>query len=497
MLRYTFKRIITFIPMMIAISLLAFIISINAPGDPVDRLVKSDQDGGANANTAGSNNEQKEKVRRELGLHLPIFYFTISDYATPNNLHTISNEDERENLKELIHKYGNWSQVKRYYESIKSTQTIYQEKTIYDIYEDGAILSKSDSNNIAETWNQIGMALTKMLEENNEDVTKSNLSILTTSILDNNNFEHLEEGLNTILKENYELEKKSTKWKRYIPSLHFYGVKNQYHLWLFGNGKDREGILRGDFGKSYNDGQLIKNKIWDRIGISFSLSLISILIAYLISIPLGIYSAYQKDSPQDRTVSVILFILYSLPSFFVGTLLLLWFSNPDNLYWFPESGIQNPITWDENWKWYEWQALEHRIPYLVLPLITYTYGSFAFLSRIMRIGMIEVVGQDYIRTARAKGLSEKVVILKHALRNSLLPIITVFAAVFPVSVGGSIIIEYIFTIPGMGLEIFNAIQNQDYPMIITFFTLAGFLTMIGYLVADILYAVADPRISYK
>ena len=122
--------------MMIAISLLAFIISINAPGDPVDRLVKSDQDGGANANTAGSNSEEREKVRKELGLHLPIFYFTISDYATPNNLHTISNEDERNNLTQLIHKHGNWGQIKKYYESIKFTQTIYQDKTIYDIYKE-------------------------------------------------------------------------------------------------------------------------------------------------------------------------------------------------------------------------------------------------------------------------------------------------------------------------------------------------------------------------
>lgn len=497
MLKYTLKRIITFIPMMIAISLLAFIISINAPGDPVDRLVKSDQDGGANANTAGSNSEEREKVRKELGLHLPIFYFTISDYATPNNLHTISNEDERENLKQLIHKHGNWDQIKKYYESIKFTQTIYQDKTIYDIYKEHSNLNKSDSNRIAETWNQIGMALTKMLEENNQEITENNLSILKSSILNNSDFLHLETGLNNIIQEEYNLEEKSTKWKTYIPSIHFYGINNQYHQWLLGNGKDRKGILRGDFGKSYNDGQLIKNKIWDRIGISFALSIISILIAYLVSIPLGIYSAYKKDSTQDRAVSIMLFILYSLPSFFVGTLLLLWFSNPDNLYWFPESGIQNPITWDENWKWFQWQALEHRMPYLVLPLITYTYGSFAFLSRIMRIGMIEVVGQDYIRTARAKGLSEKVVILKHALRNSLLPIITVFAAVFPVSIGGSVIIEVIYTIPGMGLEIFTAIQNQDYPMIITFFTLAGFLTMVGYLVSDILYAVVDPRISYK
>jgi peptide/nickel transport system permease protein len=184
-----------------------------------------------------------------------------------------------------------------------------------------------------------------------------------------------------------------------------------------------------------------------------------------------------------------------MPSFFVGTLLLLQFANPDNLSWFPVSGIQDPTLFDPNWSL--WMKLKHRMPYLILPIITYTYGSFAFLSRIMRIGMIDVVSQDYIRTARAKGLGEGKVILKHALRNSLLPIITVFAAIFPMAIGGSIIIEVIFSIPGMGVEAYNGILNYDYPMIITVFTLAGFLTMVGYLVADILYAVVDPRISYK
>ena len=143
------------------------------------------------------------------------------------------------------------------------------------------------------------------------------------------------------------------------------------------------------------------------------------------------------------------------------------------------------------------KRINHQLPYLVLPLITLTYGSFAFLSRIMRVGMIEIVSQDYIRTARAKGLSENKVIFKHALRNSLLPIITVFAAIFPTCIGGSVIIEVIFSIPGMGTEIFNAVLNYDYPMIVSFFTLIGFLTMVGYLVSDILYAVVDPRISYK
>ena len=491
MLKYSIKRILTFIPMLIAISLISFIISINAPGDPVARMTQGGEAGSAQTGTSSTEKDKEEK-RRELGLHLPIFYFNFSNYATPKDLHKVSSTSEKANLTSLIHQYGNWESIYKYYLSLKSAQTYYQQNEI----------DTSSSKEEFEIFNQIGMSLNTLLEENKEDILDQNIILLSKNILSlskknltqrDSLFSHFVK----IQKNQNQLKSTSQRWKTYIPTIKFYGHDNQYHLWLFGNGNERAGIFRGDFGISYNDGKPIKDKIWDRVGISFALSIISILIAYLVSIPLGIYSAYKKDSITDRGISLVLFILYSLPSFFIGTLLLLWFANTNNFYWFPESGIQNPITWDANWRWWEWEALQHRIPYLILPLITYTYGSFAFLSRIMRIGMIDVVGQDYIRTARAKGLSEKTVILKHALRNSLLPIITVFAAVFPLSVGGSIIIEVIFTIPGMGLEIFNAIQNQDYPMIIAFFTLAGFLTMIGYLVSDILYALVDPRISYK
>ena len=318
---------------------------------------------------------------------------------------------------------------------------------------------------------------------------------MNTLVATNNFLAHLSTPLSVVKSAREKMFSNATRWKNYIPNLQWYGGENQYHLWLFGNGKNRHGLIRGDFGISYIDGQPIQDKIWKAVWISFSLSLISIFLAYLISIPIGIYSAYKKDSKVDRGLSLVLFILYSMPSFFVGTLLLLQFANPDHLSWFPVSGIQDPTLFDPNWSM--WMKLKHRMPYLILPIITYTYGSFAFLSRIMRIGMIDVVSQDYIRTARAKGLGEGKVILKHALRNSLLPIITVFAAIFPMAIGGSIIIEMIFSIPGMGLEIINALQNYDYPMIITVFTLSGFLTMVGYLVADILYAVVDPRISYK
>ena len=134
---------------------------------------------------------------------------------------------------------------------------------------------------------------------------------------------------------------------------------------------------------------------------------------------------------------------------------------------------------------------------MVLPLITYTYSSFAFISRIMRSSMLENLNQDYIRTARAKGLDENKVLWRHTLRNSLLPVITIFVNIFPMAIGGSVIIETIFTYPGMGLGSYEAIHNYDYPTIVAIFTLSGFLTMVGYLVADILYAIADPRISYR
>lgn len=223
--------------------------------------------------------------------------------------------------------------------------------------------------------------------------------------------------------------------------------------------------------------------------------MVSVILGYLVSIPLGIQSAVNRDSPFDRISSVIVFILFSIPSFWAATVLLMTFANPDVFHWFPASGIEPVRGFSADAGFIErWSA---RLPYLVLPIISYTYASFAFLSRTMRVSMLEIVNQDYIRTARAKGLSERTVIYKHALRNALLPIITVFANIFPVAIGGSVVLEVVFTIPGMGKEVYDAIVNQDYPMVVAVLTITGVLTLIGYLVSDILYAVVDPRISYS
>ena len=492
MLKYTIKRVLTFIPMLIAISLIAFIISINAPGDPVERLSKAAGNEGSAEQQSGASKKIKQELRKKLGLDLPIFYVSISDLASSDTLYKIQDKYHKANLEKLTHQSGNWQAVADYYNQLLKLQKKSEYVNAKQIVELNPNLSL---NTVNEAINQFGFEIGSLLETAEKEIVALKFDKMNTLVANNNFLAHLGTPLSIVKSAREKMFSNATRWKNYIPNLQWYGGKNQYHLWLFGNGKNRHGLIRGDFGISYIDGQPIQDKIWKAVWISFGLSIISIFLAYLISIPIGIYSAYKKDSKVDRGMSLVLFILYSMPSFFVGTLLLLQFANPDNLSWFPVSGIQDPTLFDPNWSL--WMKLKHRMPYLILPIITYTYSSFAFLSRIMRIGMIDVVSQDYIRTARAKGLGEGKVILKHALRNSLLPIITVFAAIFPMAIGGSIIIEVIFSIPGMGVEAYNGILNYDYPMIITVFTLAGFLTMVGYLVADILYAVVDPRISYK
>jgi len=492
MFKYALKRILTFIPMLIAISLLSFVISINAPGDPVERLSKAAGSEGSAEQQSGASKKIKQELRKKLGLDLPIFYFSITDLAASDTLYKVQDKYHKANLEALTHQSGNWEAVSEYYLSLLDLQKAHQIIDAKEIVLNDTSLSL---NTVNEAANQFGFEIGSLLETSDETLVPLKFEKMNGLLKNHIFLSNLRTPLSNVTQSREILFTNATRWKTYIPTISWYGGKNQYHLWLLGNGKDRKGLLRGDFGISYIDSQPIESKIWQKVGISFSLSIISIFLAYLISIPIGIYSAYKKDSAADKGMSLVLFVLYSMPSFFVATLLLLQFANPDNLSWFPVSGIQDPTIFDPNWSL--WMKLKHRMPFLILPIITYTYGSFAFLSRIMRVGMIDVVSQDYIRTARAKGLGEGKVILKHALRNSLLPVITVFAAIFPMAIGGSIIIEVIFSIPGMGVEVLNSILNYDYPMIITVFTLSGFLTMIGYLVADLLYAVVDPRISYK
>ncbi|MFC2176184.1 ABC transporter permease [Bacteroidota bacterium] len=496
MLKYIVRRIIVFVPTLIAITLLGFVIMISAPGDPVERMVVAAQAGGEVGSQSANQLEQKKFWSKKLGLDLPIFYFSLNSLAQTDTLYKLYDRNEREALARLSNEYGNWPAISKYYLAVDA-------------------LNKAHTDLEIDTLMALGHSLADVKEDVNRSYFESsalkatyNLTVIESKIAKlealyaKEYMVSLRDDLAAVKANFKAVQATATPWKRYIPVLNFY-ANNQYHRWVFGDGnwlttkgfEFTKGIVRGDFGTSYTTKMPIHEVIMTKIFWSFFFTMISVVLGYLVSIPLGIQSAVRKDSRFDRITTVVLFILYSIPSFWLATLLLMTFANPDVLYMFPASGVEPVRGFEEGAGFL--QIWSERLPYLILPIVSYTYSSFAFLSRTMRVSMLEIVNQDYIRTARAKGLSENTVIYKHALRNALLPIITVFANIFPVAIGGSVILEVIFTIPGMGSEVYNAIVNQNYPMVIAVFTITGVLTLVGYLVSDILYAVVDPRISYS
>jgi peptide/nickel transport system permease protein len=260
----------------------------------------------------------------------------------------------------------------------------------------------------------------------------------------------------------------------------------QYLLWL-------RDLVTLEFGRSFQDNRPVLEKIAERLPITLAMNLFAVLIAYGIAIPLGVYSATHSGTALDRFLTFLLFALYSLPSFWVAMLAVTFLCNPEYLALFPTGGIRS-IFHSEQWSL--WQRIVDHAWHLTLPMLVYTYASFAFISRQMRSALLEVLRQDYIRTAYAKGLPGRVVIWKHAVRNSLIPIVTLLAGILPSLIGGSVIVETIFSIPGMGELSFRALVARDYPVIMAVFTLSAVLTLVGILLADILYAVVDPRISF-
>jgi peptide/nickel transport system permease protein len=252
-------------------------------------------------------------------------------------------------------------------------------------------------------------------------------------------------------------------------------------------------LLTLRLGHSIHDGRPVREKLGEALPVTLLLSLLSMLLAYSVAIPLGVHAAVRQGRPLERVMTFLLFVLYSLPSFWVAMMLILLFGGVGHLYWFTIYGLSSPaLQQASGWTWFL-----DRAHHLVLPVLCLSYGSLAVLSRYQRSAMLEVIRQDYIRTARAKGLGERAVLFRHALRNALLPIITLVGLQIPHLISGSVIVERIFNVPGMGLMTFQAFLHRDYPVIMAVAVLAAALTLLGLILADLFYALADPRIRLE
>ncbi|MGE3536863.1 MAG: ABC transporter permease [Candidatus Tectimicrobiota bacterium] len=261
----------------------------------------------------------------------------------------------------------------------------------------------------------------------------------------------------------------------------------QYWRWL-------RNLYRLDFGHSFKDNQAVWSKISERLPITIQLNLLSVGLIYLIAIPLGVYSASHPYSWGDQVTTFGAFLLFALPSFWIGTLAIVFLCGGDFFDVFPPGGITS-IGYTASWSL--WERLLDRAWHLCLPVLMLSYGGFAGLSRFMRSSMLENLRQDYVQTARAKGLSERRVLYSHVLRNSLIPIVTLMASILPGLISGSVIVETIFSIPGLGLLAYEAVLARDYPIIMAVFTISSLLTLVSILLSDLLLTLVDPRITFN
>ena len=256
----------------------------------------------------------------------------------------------------------------------------------------------------------------------------------------------------------------------------------QYWDWLLR-------LLHFDFGNSMSaDSRPVLTKIMERLPLTVGMNVTAMFLTLLIAIPVGIASACRQNSLFDRSVTVLVFLGFAMPSFWLALLLMMFFGI--ELQWLPISGLTS-MNYEQLTLWGKFCDLAK---HLALPILVYTVGGLASMSRYMRACMLEVLRQDYILTARAKGLSETTIIRRHALRNALLPVITLLGLSVPGLIGGSVIIESIFALPGLGQLFYAAVMARDYTMIMGNLVLGAVLTLFGNLLADVCYGLADPRI---
>lgn len=285
-------------------------------------------------------------------------------------------------------------------------------------------------------------------------------------------------------------------------------VPVQYVIWLIGNdwmlvdadgdgvaesNGERRGILRGDFGFSFQTRRPVLEEIAERLGNTIYLMVVTLIVVGIIAIPIGVISAIKQYSFFDISVTTLSFMGQAIPEFWLGLVLILvfyaWLSNPVTGKSLLPSGGMSSLDMGFN--------LWDRIKHLILPVTMGAVGWVAWYSRFLRSGMLDVIHQDYIRTARAKGLSERLVMFRHALKNALIPLVTIFALDIPYIFAGSLYVELIFAWPGMGRLYYQAATKRDYPLLMAILIIAATFTVSANLLADLTYAYLDPRIRYE
>ncbi len=455
MLKYVALRLLYMIPTLVAITLLTFIISLQTPGDPAMLKLRNSEGSGPGA--AREFWPAYAREREKLHLDLPVFYFSLSRLALPDTFYRIPIPAHRQMLDKLCWEYGNWPQIAKYYQQLRHAY----------------LHPPEGSDEMQEA------VLYHLLVAGSEDERTKWIKQLDGRLF------------GPVLDAWSELESKASPWKNYIPSIQWHGIRNQYHYWLFGDGKSRMGLLRGDLGRSFRSHRKVSEILSSAILVTLQISIFALLFAFVLSIPSGLFLAVRAGSLLDRSLSSLLFALYSTPAFWLGTLLIVFLGGGDFLNLFPPFGLGDI----SNMSFFD--ALLFRLWHLVLPVFCLFYPAYTYLTRQMRSAAIDEIHKPYVRALRARGIPSARIRRKHIFINASLPHITLLGSFVPLIISGSVMIEIIFSIPGMGKTTLDALYARDYPVVFGAVLITSAFTVLGFLLSDILYHLADPRIQVK
>jgi len=488
---YVIKRALLMIPTLFGISLVLWLVVTAAPGDPGQQAM-----GEARTQRSGNTGESRRIFREQFNLDKPLFWNDYVSLTPEDVLATIRTSANfalpgktRSAASRRLLDWGNYS-VPALVGALDLASSP---------WEQAAVLYHLQINAKRTGATRVGRAFTEEEKATNREIAAESRDIDARLTIEAGRFADVASGKPAALAELQRLvAEKVPLWKQWYAERkgrwEWSGAeKLRRRLFDTQFAKYWWNLLHFDLGDSHVHREPVMRLIFERIPISLTLSFTSLILAFGLSVPLGIWGATRHRKPDEQAVSTVLFMLYSLPEFFVASLLLAYLGIGQPFKWIPVAGFESSDTFSLT----TWAHVKDIAWHVVAPIWCMTYASLAGLSRYAKSGVLNQIRSDYVRTARSKGLPEWSVIVKHTVRNGIIPIVTLLGTTLPVIVGGSIIVESVFTIPGIGHLIWDSILQRDYNVVIGEALIVAVLTMIGILISDILYAVVDPRISYQ
>lgn len=453
MWRFILRTLASMAGLLLLISILTFYVSRLVPGDEIMDYLTIDDRGYSSNTDPYTLRKSYQRVAHNRGLDLPAFYFSIRSGKYPDSLFQILPKQDQSNVRSWINTQHDPN----------SSLALYN--TLFSLLE--KTCTQPGQEQLCRTVHQ-GMSEQNIVNVRQE-ITKA---LQLPSATDHNS--ELQYALS--------LSEKKGESKFQIPHVRWNGIRNQYHLWI-SKLIDRSPLT------SLIDGRNAWVKIGEALKWTLWLNILTLLVAIAAGTAIGLWSAKNDGKTKEGITSIFLFILFALPGFWVATLLVSFFASGDWFTWFPSGGVGKG-----NAKGFA-DSLTQSIPYMILPVVSLSAGALAYISRQMKASVRHQLTQPYVSYLRTHGLPENVIMKKHVVRNSLFPMITLFGYSLAGLFSGSLIMEVIFSIPGMGRLLYTSLIAKDWPVVFPVILITAAMTIIAFKVTDLIYAWADPRLK--